>query len=963
MRNNPLQITGKWKLLFFLVLFVFSASVFSQNNFGSLVGQVIDSQGDVIVGAEVKLVSNGKPIKETFTNSTGNYTFNNLPAGNYTVIVSKEGFSTLKFENILLKERATLVQNVELSVAVVKEEISVSDQENKLSNSASGDIRLNQEEIEAQLPDDDNALADALKTMAPAGPGEPQIYVDGFETTTVPPKQSIREIRISSNVFSAEQDTPSGSRIQIFTKSGTNKLEGSAFLNYSNRHFNARNPFSDIRLPYNYARYGGNLGGTLVPNRASFFLNFQQTNEDQTSVTSTQVVNNSFDIEPINIAVAVPRRSLSFAPRMDIQFNESHSFTARYDFSRYKITNLGVGEITLPERGYNYTSTEHLIQISDTALINSQTVNEFRFQFVNEKTTQQANNNQPSLDVLGVLLAGGSEYGQSWDDSRRFEFQNYVTTNYKKHLLRFGLRLRSIRLIDFSERNFNGMYSFVGGSAPILDENHNIIVDDNFQPKETAISSLERYRRTLLLQSLGFDPTEIRSRGGGAYQFSMSGGTPKQDAQQYEFGAFIQDEWRVKPNLNIYLGLRYENQTNLDDNLNFAPRFSFAWVPNFGKSQNMTIRAGAGVFYSRVVPSYRILLKRSTSGYQLITSDLGIVDLFPNIPSPEQLVDYRSQSTTIIPSDSLQTAVSNISLITVEQKVKNRTIYAGLTVYRTWHQLRQRNLNAPLPGTYIVGQPDSGVRPLGDLGRLMILESSNDYYQSQFFAGFRGNLFSNVSLNVSYLLSDTKDGGANGSFPSNSYDLRSDWGRSSSYGMTHRIYVSGSMNIPKLAVKVNPQIVLFSSRPFNITTGIDSNGDGILLDRPSFSNLPIRQNVYDTEFGVFDILPSIEDSIIPRNFGNGPPFFSLNLGVSRTFNLKFPHLERSKKASTSNNRYRLTVSLQIQNLFNKTNLATPIGVLTSPLFGRSTTTAGAYGFENGSPAYNRRIEFQARFSF
>jgi hypothetical protein len=111
--------------------------------------------------------------------------------------------------------------------------------------------------------------------------------------------------------------------------------------------------------------------------------------------------------------------------------------------------------------------------------------------------------------------------------------------------------------------------------GPALDANDNLIPGGGM----IQTSSLEQYRRTLLFQRQGLTPAQIRSLGGGATQFSIAGGNPEARVAQTDISLYLQDEWKLRPNLTISPGLRYENQDNITSNFNVAPRISFAWSP------------------------------------------------------------------------------------------------------------------------------------------------------------------------------------------------------------------------------------------------------------------------------------------------------------------------------------------------------------------------------------------------
>src|SRR5205085_11673456 len=120
-----------------------------------------------------------------------------------------------------------------------------------------------------------------------------------------------------------------------------------------------------------------------------------------------------------------------------------------------------------------------------------------------------------------------------------------------------------------------GSYTFAGGVGPALDANDKLVPG----AATVDVSSLERYRRTLAFQRLGFSAAQIRALGGGATQFSIAGGNPEADVDQSDVSFYVQDDWKLRPNFTISPGLRYENQNNIRSNSNFAPRIGFAWSP------------------------------------------------------------------------------------------------------------------------------------------------------------------------------------------------------------------------------------------------------------------------------------------------------------------------------------------------------------------------------------------------
>ena len=940
----------------------------SAQQLGTLRGIVSDPSGDVVVNAEV-VITNKKGLKiRTKTNKFGVYIFKQLTSGSYKLRIYSKGFGSFESEEMSIAEGQTRVFNVSLKLKLIDEAVAIdSDAESEsIPNRNRGDIVLKEKEIE-DLPDDPNALEYALKALAPLGPGEPQIYVDGFLAQGPPPKESIREVRISLNYFSAESDRPSSSRINIFTKIGSDKLRGSVFFSWSDEILNARNPFSAKRVPYGYKRYGASLGGALIPSRSSFFLDFQKLDEDQTKIINAQILDSNLNISSLNLGAPVPRRNISFSPRLDFQINNNHSLSLRYRYYETDTKNLGVGGISLPGSGYNYNLLRNTFRLSETAVLNSQTVNETRFQYVRSEIKQEDTSASPTLNVQGAFLSGAAGFGSSFYKTDRFELQNYTTANTTNHLFRFGVRLRWMNRLDNSPNNFKGTYTFAGGLVPKLDSNGQFVLDRTGQPLFFQLTSLERFRRTLLLQRQGFTANQIRARGGDASQFSIAQGDSKAKVSQFDIGAFFQDEWRLRPNFNLYLGIRYEAQTNIDDKANFAPRIAFAWVPKFGNNRNTTIRGGAGIYYERFGEENLIQALRFDGIRQrrFISSDPTLLSLFPNIPSSQELSRFAGrQASTRIAEDIKAAQMLSYYIGFTQQLSSGTSFYSGLFTTVSRHTLRQRNINAPLRGTFVFGKSRSGIRPLGNVGDVFLIESSNKYLQNQFVARVRSRINSKVFLFAEYLLSYTKDGGSPNSFPADSNDLSGEYGRASRFSMLHRLFFGGTFTLPKLNITLSPVIIANSNRPFNIITGLDTNGDQIFMERPSFATriAPDNPNIIQTRFGTFNINPLPGEKIIPRNFGKGPSFLSINLGVRRNFQFGS---DGTKNAGNSSKRlYKVTFSLQIQNLLNRTNLDAPIGNLSSPFFGQSTSTVSPYGlFSSGDPSYNRRIEAQLRFNF
>src|SRR5437867_6180044 len=255
-----------------LVLAV-AAATFAQGR-AMLRGVISDEFGAVIVGATVTINDASGTQKTATTDSGGAYTFTGLAPGKYTIHAGASGFATSADTevNVAVGRREPL--NITLKIAAIESQVKVA-ADTPLSTESSNNANqtvLSGRDLDA-LPDDPDEMAAALQALAgpTIGPNGGQIFIDGFSSGNMPPKESIREIRINQNPFAAENDQPSG-RIDILTKPGTDKLRGSFSLNFNDESLNARNPFSTSsskRTPFQVRQFGMNLSGPLKTGKAS----------------------------------------------------------------------------------------------------------------------------------------------------------------------------------------------------------------------------------------------------------------------------------------------------------------------------------------------------------------------------------------------------------------------------------------------------------------------------------------------------------------------------------------------------------------------------------------------------------------------------------------------------------------------------------------------------------------------
>src|SRR5246127_955423 len=402
------------------------------------------------------------------------YEFKSLPAGKYTLTVAATGFTLSENDNVVIADQP-LRLNAAMTIEVETQKVQVSENAPTVDvnpNNNAGAITISGKELEA-LPDDPDELLSDLQALAgpSAGPNGGQLYIDGFTAGQLPPKSSIREVRINQNPFSAEYDKLGYGRIEIFTKPGTDKFHGQIAVMGNTAAFNSKNPFLTEEPSYYSTQYMGSVGGPLSK-KASFFADFQRRNINEVSVVNAQILNPSCQTgQPstcspeeyavkYTAAVPSPFTRTNIAPRIDYQVNKNNTLSARYQFFRDTNDNSGVGGLVLPSQGYNEQTTEHTFQLSDTQVIGTKMINETRFQYLRDDLTQVPLNTDTSLMVAGAFDSGGSNVGSINSATNHYELQNYTSISVGKHFLKFGGRLRSVHADSSQAVNFSGTYVF-----------------------------------------------------------------------------------------------------------------------------------------------------------------------------------------------------------------------------------------------------------------------------------------------------------------------------------------------------------------------------------------------------------------------------------------------------------------------------------------------------------------------
>ncbi len=947
------------------IFFLFTAALPLCAQTAALRGQVTDESGALVPAAKVELsgIVAGIAARATIADERGGYAFANLAPGEYTI---KASAPQLTMAPVAVTIRAgSQSLNLQLKVAATTEHVTVSDETEPListsaSNNASA-LVLRGSDLDALADDPEDLMADLQALAGPsAGPSGGSIFIDGFSGGELPPKNSIREVRINQNPFAPEFDKLGYGRIEIFTKPGSDRYHAQVDYNFADSFWNSRNPYSAEKAPLLLNELEGNTSGPITKH-SSFTLDFQRNAVNNGYITNGyNLAPATFAIQPFSEIYVVPQRFLRLSPRVDYQLSQNNTLTFRYSITRSYIDGAGIGNLDLPARGYYFQYTNQTVQVTENIVL-GRAVNESRFQYFRAAPHRIAKTDGPEIQVLQAFNDGGSQQGRGFDYQNNYEYQNNTFIVHSGHAIKFGARLRGQTDDNISPLNFNGTFTFAGGFAPALDGSGATI----------NISSIERYRRTVLALA-----------GGGPTQFTINTGNPEVRVGQVDASLYFADDWRVRPNVTLSLGLRYEAQSNIHDWSDIAPRVAVAWAPGGGGKNSRpktVLRAGFGMFYDRFALANTLAAERYNGilQQQYVLKD---PPFYPTVPSVAALGGSKSVQSIQEVSSSLRAPYIMQTAITFERQLPaNSTLAVTYTNSHGVHNFRSNAINAPLPG--------SGALPFPQSGPIFLMESSGIYNQNQLVTNLNARINPSFSLFGFYVLNKAmSDTDGFGTFPANPYSHAGEYGPAST-DIRHRVTLGGSINT-RWAVRLSPYFVIQSGQPFDITSGSDLYGTTLFNARPGIATDLSKPGLIQTKYGLLDPNPSPGETILGRNFGRGPGQIAMNLRVAKTIGFG-PAKEGSNKSAGASSggmanaqmasggalrsvigapsvdrRFNLIVSMSIRNLLNHTNPGPINGNITSPLFGMANQMAGGLNGEGFSEnANNRRLELQIRLTF
>jgi len=335
-----------------------------------------------------------------------------------------------------------------MAVQAADQTVTVTDDSPSVNTDASGNasaIVIKGKDLDA-LSDDPDELSNELTALAgpSAGPNGGQIYIDGFTGGQLPPKSAIREIRINQNPYSAEFDNLGYGRIEILTKPGTDKLHGRGFIQGNDNIFNTGNPFTSDIPDYHSIQYNGTISGAINKN-ASFFFSAEGRNLQNVSVYTAQTgvldpTTGLYEMNPpstggflqqnVTGGLFNPSTHINLGPRIDLQLGQKNTLTMRYQF----YLNNSSGSIGpndgFPSLATTSNSIEHQVQITDSQIVNDHIVNETRFQWLLDRSSDSSAGSAPQVSVPGYFVSGNSTTQTSTDHTNHLELQNITTMSH-----------------------------------------------------------------------------------------------------------------------------------------------------------------------------------------------------------------------------------------------------------------------------------------------------------------------------------------------------------------------------------------------------------------------------------------------------------------------------------------------------------------------------------------------------
>jgi len=696
--------------------------------------------------------------------------------------------------------------------------------------------------------------------VSPAAQGSEGIsmVVDGFEAGELEvPSSAIRRIRIDQDPYSAQFQYPGDTRVEIYTKRGHKSFyDGSFLMSARNSFFDARNAFASSIPDLDRRLLQANFGGPLPGKRASFYLAGEHIKDNESAVVNAVTPEGPF----ITNVPTSQRRERIFT-RLQWWPSDLHTIYLTYTFRERSLRNDQVGGFNLPEQGVSTKRHGHQIVLSDSVALGGQSHNDLLLSF-KQQDEHAGNPATGAAIVVDEAFTGGPSQSFIGEKKRTFNLQDTVTYVRGMHAVLFGARTRADVIDAFDASNFGGTFEF---------------------------SSLAQF-------------TSL-----APFVFRVNQGNPNIGFTAYMASGFVQDEIRVRTDLTLTFGLRYDWQSTRADKNNLAPRFAFAFSP--GKNYKTIVRGGAGIFYDNLPlgATEQSLLLDGVRLREVVIS----APAFPDPFSGGQVTSPLPSVTRVAPRIESPTLLQ--ASIAIDRELWHENWVSVQYAYlRGIHLFRSRDINAPLP--------TNGLRPDPNFLNIDEVESTAFQRSHAMTLTFRGRIGKVFKPYAQYVFSKSmNDTSGIFTLPANNYDLRPEIGPAD-FDSRHRLNLMSVLELP-WGFRLGSVLSVATGIPFNITTGFDNNGDTVANDRP----------------------PGVT-----RNTGRGPGTMELDVRFTKAF--KISHLWNGDQQTDRG--HTAEFSVDAFNVTNHTNVTTVVGALSSPFFGRANEAAPA-----------RTLQFSVRYFF
>jgi len=871
---------------------------------------VVDQTSAIVVGAAVTVHGADETTKATTagpvqTSDAGVAVIPALAPGRYTIEAEFPGFE----KRVLADVRVRTGENRQVAVlAIQKLEASVNVEQDKQQaasdrNGPSFGTTLTRDQIEA-LSDDPATLQQQLQEMA--GPGA-VIRIDGFEGGALPAKAMIRSIRIARDQFAAEFHSAGGVSIEIITQPGIGPMRYFSNLLVRDGSASGRSPFVPVKGPEQNVNYGFGMGGTLVQNKSSFFVN-------AFGISSYDTPNLNAAVPGATLAHALnmkaPRDNAFVNAQLDYAVTLDQTLRFGYNMSRVSNDNLGVGGYDEPDRAFSTESAVHTFRVQHFGPVGRRAFWRTRVQLSASDSTSASANETPTIRVLDAFTSGGAQRAGG-DHSKSINIASDFDYVLGRHSIRTGLVLDGMSYHSDATANYLGTYTF---------------------------ANLQSYEANRPIN------------------YSRRIGDPNIAYANVQGGLYVQDDIRIRKNLTMTPGVRYELQTHVQSYSNVGPRFGVTWAPS--ASGQTTLRGSAGIFYDWLPASTYDQVVRVDGLHQ---QEVNVFN--PSYPELTAFTVVPPVNRYLLDSSFGTPRITRFSAGVDQGLLK--VIRASVTYsYQRGSRLaRGENLNIPIDSV----RPDQTFANIIDV----VSDAASIQHQVQVDANVNPGALLPLNRNVprvswkrvtvfaNYTLASLRNN-TDGPFSvSPTGTLDSEWGPAaggggggfgfvpgvisfgggaSSVDVRHRGNFSVNNQIVRnllLAVNVNAS----SAPPYTLLTGFDTNGDGIFNDRPAgVGRNTLRASGQVTVNTMFGYLFTFGRASAPLPPGIGV-FGQGAAAQVRTVDL-------------GNAKYRLQLFVQAQNLTNARNYLGYSGTLTSPFFGRPTAVSGM-----------RKIDIGMGFSF